>query len=86
MWRKTRSDRDLYTCDGVDPNRNYEVGWGTGGSSDISCSDTFMGPFAFSEFETVNTREFINAHKDRLVFFNDIHSYSQAGLGKLPTR
>ena len=80
LWRKTRSDRDLYTCDGVDPNRNYGEGWGTGGSSSISCSDAFMGPSPFSEFETSNTRDFINARKDRIVFFNDIHSYSQACL------
>ena len=77
LWRKTRSDRDYY-CKGVDPNRNYGHGWGTGGWwEQAPCSDNFKGPSAFSELETNNTRNFIKAHKDNIIFFNDIHSYKQ---------
>jgi hypothetical protein len=72
----SRSDNDL-ECTGVDPNRNYAEGWGTGGSSPISCSDAFMGLEPFSEIETQNVRDFVNSHKDQIKFFNDIHSYSQ---------
>ena len=82
LWRKTRSDRGYY-CKGVDPNRNYGQGWGTGGSSAAPCSNTYKGPFAFSELETNNTRNFINAHKDNIVFFNDLHSYKQEGVPDL---
>ena len=76
LWRKTRSLNDLL-CDGVDTNRNYGEGWGTGGSSSFSCSDAFMGPGPFSEAETQVVRDFVTAHKDNLVFFMDVHSYSQ---------
>ena len=41
------------SCMGVDPNRNWEYEWGTGGSSSNCCSDTFKGPSAFSEIEVI---------------------------------
>ena len=40
-------------CMGVDPNRNWEYQWGTGGSSSNCCSDTFKGPSAASEIEVI---------------------------------
>jgi murein tripeptide amidase MpaA len=50
-WRKTRSVNDGNTCDGVDPNRNWDYMWNTGGSSANSCSDAYMGPGPMSEVE-----------------------------------
>ena len=44
------------SCMGVDPNRNWEYQWGTGGSSSNCCSDTFKGPSAFSEIEVISSR------------------------------
>ena len=49
-------DKELYTqlMTGVDLNRNYDWdfnGSGGGNSADI-CSETYKGPFAFSEPET----------------------------------
>ena len=41
-------------CMGVDPNRNWEYQWGTGGSSSNCCSDTFKGPSAASEIEVID--------------------------------
>merc|ERR1719367_77553 len=46
LWRKTRSKYPECPgqCMGVDPNRNWEYEWGTGGSSSNCCSDTSRGP------------------------------------------
>jgi len=78
MWRKTRSDNGgIFHCKGVDANRNWGFHWNEGGSSNDKCSDTYHGPEAFSEIENVNVRDFLLARKDKLVFFNNIHSYSQ---------
>jgi len=78
MWRKTRSEHgSIFGCKGVDPNRNWGYQWNTGGSSNDKCSETYHGPEAFSEIENQNVRDFINTIKDKLIFFNSIHSYSQ---------
>ena len=78
MWRKTRSSHPgIGLCKGTDANRNYGYHWNDGGSSNLGCSDTYMGPEAFSEVENRNVRDFILAHKDQIKFFNTIHSYSQ---------
>jgi len=78
MWRKTRSDNGgIFHCKGVDANRNWGFHWNEGGSSNDKCSDTYHGPEAFSEIENVNVRDYLLARKDKLVFYNSIHSYSQ---------
>jgi len=76
LWRKTRSPNGG-GCYGCDPNRNWGFHWGTGGSSDNPCSDTYMGSEAFSEVENRNMRDFLTANKDQIKFYNNIHSYSQ---------
>merc|ERR1711874_490958 len=78
MWRKTRSDNGgILRCKGVDANRNWGYHWNEGGSSNDKCSDTYHGPAAFSEPENVAVSEYILARKDKLIFYNSIHSYSQ---------
>jgi len=81
LWRKTRSDYPECpgSCMGVDPNRNWEYEWGTGGSSSNCCSDTFKGPSAFSEIELQNVAAYTSSIPN-LIFFNDVHSYSQLVL------
>lgn len=79
MWRKTRSPNSG-SCKGTDANRNWGYHWNTGGSSNNPCSDTYHGPSAFSEVENVNVRDFVNAHKDKLKFYMNVHSYSQLVL------
>jgi len=79
LWRKTRS-KNGGLCRGADANRNYGYHFDDGGSSDSSCSETYHGPSAFSEVENQNIRDFVNAHKDQIKFFNTIHSYSQLVL------
>jgi len=78
MWRKTRSNHgSILACKGVDANRNWGYHWNEGGSSNDKCSDTYHGPEAWSEIENVNIRDYIAARKDKIVFYNSIHSYSQ---------
>jgi hypothetical protein len=38
---------------------------------------TYFGPSAFSEIESRNVRDFILLRKDRIMFFQSMHSYSQ---------
>jgi len=77
MWRKTRSVAPGSTCRGADPNRNFAFDWNTGGSSNMPCSDTFMGVSALSEPEVSSTATFVSTLGDDLVFYLSLHSYSQ---------
>ncbi|HEX6391007.1 MAG TPA: M14 family metallopeptidase [Solirubrobacteraceae bacterium] len=43
---------------GVDPNRNYAVGWGGPGASTDPTSQTYRGPSPWSETETQSVHEF----------------------------
>ncbi len=78
LWRKNRrenGDAILHTH-GVDLNRNYGYGWGTGGSSKIPAMETYMGPSAFSEPETQAIRDFVNDHLNLKVLLS-YHTYSE---------
>jgi len=81
MWRKTRSDNGgILGCKGADANRNYGFHWNEGGSSNDRCSDTYHGPEAWSEIETVIVSNYIMQRQGDWIFYNSIHSYSQLVL------
>ncbi|TRY63772.1 hypothetical protein TCAL_17408 [Tigriopus californicus] len=70
-------------CSGVDPNRNFDIAWAQIGSSNSICHDTFHGPKAFSEAETVAIRDIIlNTQTNGREFasFITIHAYFQFWL------
>jgi len=77
-WRKNLRDNNnngqIDTYDGVDLNRNYDIGYGVGSSTSQS-SDTYQGPAPFSEKETQAYRDFAKQHH----FITGItyHSYAQ---------
>jgi len=77
MWRKTRSRNPGSSCRGTDPNRNFNVKWGGTGTSSNPCSDTYHGPYPFSEVEVRNVARYLYRMKRRLVGYMDIHAYSQ---------
>merc|ERR1712121_477352 len=77
MWRKTTTHYSGNTCQGTDANRNFDYHWGETGASPDSCSQTYYGPEPFSEVEARNVRDFVNAHKDNIKFYQTLHSYSQ---------
>ncbi|KAM8982573.1 carboxypeptidase A2-like [Sarcophilus harrisii] len=76
MWRKTRSKVSGSICIGVDPNRNWDAGFGGPGASDNRCSDSYHGPSANSEVEVKSIVDFIKSHGNIKAFIT-LHSYSQ---------
>ncbi|KFP81512.1 Carboxypeptidase A1, partial [Apaloderma vittatum] len=76
MWRKTRSINAGSRCVGVDPNRNWDAGFGGSGSSSNPCSETYRGPYAHSEREVKAVADFILGHGNVKSVIS-IHSYSQ---------
>uniref|UniRef100_A0A8C2GC85 Carboxypeptidase A2-like n=1 Tax=Cyprinus carpio TaxID=7962 RepID=A0A8C2GC85_CYPCA len=76
MWRKTRSVKSGSSCRGVDPNRNWDAGFGGPGASKDPCSDSYHGPYAHSEVEVKNVVDLIMGHGNFKSFIS-VHSYSQ---------
>lgn len=76
LWRKTRSIHAGSSCIGVDPNRNWDAGFGGSGSSSNPCSETYHGPYAHSESEVKSIVDFIQSHGNVKGLIS-IHSYSQ---------
>ncbi|KAJ8245427.1 hypothetical protein GJAV_G00270610 [Gymnothorax javanicus] len=76
MWRKTRKPNPCSSCVGVDPNRNWDAGFGGPGSSNNPCKQTYRGPHAHSESEVRSIVDFVRAHGNIKAFVS-IHSYSQ---------
>ncbi|NXE15489.1 CBPA2 Carboxypeptidase, partial [Lophotis ruficrista] len=76
MWRKTRSKNQGSLCVGVDPNRNWDAGFGGPGASNNPCSESYHGPRANSEVEVKSVVDFIKNHGNIQAFLT-LHSYSQ---------
>uniref|UniRef100_A0A7N6BG57 Carboxypeptidase A1 n=1 Tax=Anabas testudineus TaxID=64144 RepID=A0A7N6BG57_ANATE len=64
------------SCVGVDPNRNWDAGFGGPGASSSPCSETYRGPSAHSESEVKSIVDFVKSHGNIKAFIS-IHSYSQ---------
>jgi len=85
MWRKNRN-RDntakdsTKACAGVDLNRNWGYHWGEAGVSHNSCSDIYCGTGPFSEAESTNIKNYVEALSPTPVLGHCIHSYSQLWL------
>jgi carboxypeptidase T len=75
MWRKNRRNNGDGTF-GVDLNRNYSFGWGTGGSSTNTSSDVYMGKAPFSEPETQAIRDFVRGKSNTKVLLT-FHTFSE---------
>ncbi|XP_017859818.1 PREDICTED: zinc carboxypeptidase A 1-like [Drosophila arizonae] len=75
LWRKTRTPYG--SCFGADPNRNWGFHWNEVGASDSACSDTYAGPKAFSEIETLSLSNYIASIKDKIQLYVSLHAYSQ---------
>ncbi|THA47353.1 M14 family metallopeptidase [Streptomyces sp. A1136] len=82
LWRKNMRDNDgdgkITAVDGVDPNRNFAYRWGYDdeGSSESPSSETYRGPKANSEPETVA----LDAFEKRVGFAYAINYHSAAEL------
>uniref|UniRef100_A0A3B4ZET8 Carboxypeptidase A1 n=1 Tax=Stegastes partitus TaxID=144197 RepID=A0A3B4ZET8_9TELE len=76
LWRKTRKPNPRSRCVGVDPNRNWDAGFGGPGASNNPCSETYRGPRPNSESEVRSIVDFVRSHGNIKAFIS-IHSYSQ---------
>ncbi|NXY11707.1 CBPA1 Carboxypeptidase, partial [Pteruthius melanotis] len=76
LWRKTRSINAGSRCIGVDPNRNWDAGFGEAGASANPCTETYHGPYPNSEPEVKSIVDFVKSHGNIKAFIS-IHSYSQ---------
>ncbi|CAK6434326.1 unnamed protein product [Pipistrellus nathusii] len=76
LWRKTRSLTAGSSCVGVDPNRNWDAGFGKTGASSNPCTETYHGKFANSESEVKSIVDFVKSHGNFKAYIS-IHSYSQ---------
>ena len=77
LWRKNRRDNGDGSF-GVDLNRNYSYQWGGPGSSGDSYSETYRGPYAFSEPETAVLQSFTS--EQNFLAMISYHNYSQLVL------
>ncbi|XP_034056433.1 carboxypeptidase A5 [Gymnodraco acuticeps] len=76
MWRKTRKPNPGSSCIGVDPNRNWDAGFGGAGASGSPCAETYRGPKANSESEVKSIVDFVKSHGNFKAFIS-LHAYSQ---------
>ncbi|XP_050686255.1 carboxypeptidase B-like isoform X2 [Eriocheir sinensis] len=77
LWRKNRRSNDG-RCKGVDLNRNWDLKWGVGASGN-PCSETYKGPSAFSERETLGLQSLMRQIGD-IDLFITFHSFGQTVL------
>jgi len=79
LWRKNRAPT-RGTCLGTDLNRNYPTGWGTGGSSNVPCDETYMGDSSGSELETQAVNAYAARIRGNLVCWINFHMYGNYWL------
>lgn len=73
FWRKTVAPHKY--CFGTDANRNFGFHWGEDNASNNFCSETYRGPFAFSEIETQNLKAYIENWRQNIKLYLSLHSY-----------
>lgn len=77
-WRKNRSRPQPFSgCYGVDPNRNFDAGFGGASTSQNPCSDLYPGPNAFSEAESRAVKKYTDANSGRIKITITLHSFGQ---------
>ncbi|CAD5113112.1 DgyrCDS2302 [Dimorphilus gyrociliatus] len=77
FWRKNRSPNAGSFCIGTDLNRNFDVNWGTDGTSTNPCSETYGGSSAASEVETQALQNYAQRVGDSVIVWTSIHTAAQ---------
>jgi carboxypeptidase A2 len=80
LWRKNRRVNPGSNCLGVDLNRNYDQMFGNAGTVTNPCGETFRGPNAASEPETVNVQNALREQGADLLFSVHFHTYGSLWL------
>lgn len=65
---------------GVDSNRNFDANFGGVGSSSSPCSETYGGPYAFSEAESRAMRDILLTIQNRAKAVVSIHNNAQVWI------
>ena len=80
LWRKNRRPPGpAEKCHGVDLNRNFDLGYGLGASTD-SCSEVFQGPGPGSEPESRALMSLGLRLNASLLYYVSLHAYGQSWL------
>ena len=80
FWRKNRRPApEGSNCDGVDLNRNFEVGYGLGADTN-PCSEVYKGTHAHSEPETLAIVQLGTQLNTTLLYYVSLHAYGQSWL------
>jgi carboxypeptidase T len=74
-WHRKNTRINADKSIGVDLNRNYDSLWCQAGASHSPGSDTYCGPSAFSEPETLAVKQFVETRKNIRTLMS-YHSYS----------
>ncbi|XP_030751013.1 carboxypeptidase B-like isoform X2 [Sitophilus oryzae] len=74
-WRKTRSVLPNSDCRGTDGNRNFDYYWMHAGASSTPCAETYAGPQAFSEPETVALKDWFFTNNGTVKLYLTFHSF-----------
>lgn len=61
----------------MDLNRNWDYQWGGKGTSGNPCDQDFRGYKPFSELETIAVKQYVEAHKHKVVLYINFHAYGQ---------
>lgn len=78
IWRKNLARPAPYSgCLGVDPNRNFPIGFGGESTDDDPCTDEFMGLVPFSESESRAVKKFTESNARRIKAIFSLHSFGQ---------
>lgn len=77
LWRKSRQPNAGSGCIGTDVNRNFDFQWMTVGASDSPCSETYAGPFPYSEPEAQAVADFVSSLSGAWDLFWTLHTYGQ---------
>jgi len=75
LWRKNRRPNTGSPCAGTDLNRNFDYNWGHDGVSHLPCGETYCGPNAASEPETVVVQNEMKRVGPTLEALITMHSY-----------
>ena len=80
LWRKNRRPApEGSTCEGVDLNRNFEIGYGLGADTN-PCSEVYKGTNAHSEPETLAIVQLGTQLNTSLLYYISLHAYGQSWL------
>lgn len=75
-WLNRNKQDEMPSCYGTDPSRNFNMKWGSVGSSTSPCNDFYAGPKPLSEPETKALSSFLSDYQKSINVSNKCDSTS----------